>query len=129
MVLVDAGVDDPNFDSGSGIRCSAGDGAPRGRYILQVHSRVEVALDRRKILHVNYPRDLAQLAGGLTIRSDKDGVHQRLRGRDHFHLAARQFREHAALRATYPLKLGLRRGAVERGAGLDLPGHRCVFED
>ena len=79
--------------------------------------------------HADHSGDAGQLRGLFAGGRHKNGIEQSLRGGDHPHLSARQFRQHTALRRADSLKMGLRHGAMKRGAGLHLAGYRRVLED
>jgi hypothetical protein len=82
-----------------------------------------------QVNHPDHSRHADQVRGFFAGGRHKNGIEQSLRGGNHFDVAARQLREYATLGSANPLKMGLRRGAMERGAGGDLAGYRRVIED
>src|SRR5439155_7797025 len=108
MSLIDSRIDDPDLDSGSGVRGSA-NGAPRVRRMHQAHRRIEVAPHRRQVLHENHPGAVLELDRDFPGGVHEYGIDQNLLRRHRTYPAARQLRQNAALGLANTLEISFRR--------------------
>ena len=98
MGVVDAAIDDGDFDSRAGVRHAAREGAPRRGQVHQVDGYVEIPLDARQPDHVPDTVERPQLRNALARRAHEHGVHQGLGGAADLDLAPRQFAAEPLLR-------------------------------